>query len=63
MALAIVKKEALYFILLLPSPTIPEDDLAKSWKMTYWGLANSSLRQAGIGQVIFRDLLVGKSFC
>ncbi len=53
MALAIEQKIPLCFILLLPSPTIPEDDLprmAKSRKMTYWSLANSGLRQAGIDQ-------------
>ena len=39
---------------ILPSPAIPEDDLpgtAKSREMTYRGLANSGLRQAGIGQI------------
>jgi hypothetical protein len=55
MALAIEKKVLLFFILLLPSPTILEDDLlrmAKSRKMTFWGLANSNLWQAGIGQAL-----------
>jgi hypothetical protein len=53
MALGIEKKIPLCFILLLPSPTIPEDDLprmAKSWKMTYQGLANSGLQEAEIDQ-------------
>jgi hypothetical protein len=39
---------------MLSSPAIPEDDLpgtAKSREMTYRGLADSGLRQAGIGQI------------
>jgi hypothetical protein len=53
MALAIENKVPLCFILLLPSPTIPEDDLpitVKSQKMTYQGLANSGLQHAGISK-------------
>jgi hypothetical protein len=44
MAIATEKKVPLCFILLLPSPTIPEDDLpimAKSWQLTYRVLTNS----------------------
>ncbi len=44
-ALVIEKKVLLCFILLLPNPSILEDDLprmAKSRKVTYRGLANSA---------------------
>ncbi len=50
----------LCFILLLLSPTIPEYDLqrtAESQKVTYWGLANSNLQQAGIGKATISNVL------
>ncbi len=49
-----------HFILLLLSPTIPENDLprtAESQKMTYWGLANSNLQQAGRGKATISNVL------
>jgi hypothetical protein len=60
MALAIETKVSLGFILLLPSPTVLEDDLprtTKSGKMTYRGLADSGLQQAGIGKAPVSHLL------
>ncbi len=59
MALTIEKKVLLCFILLLPSPTILEDDLlrmAKSRKMTFQGLASFDIWQAEIGQALVSHL-------